>query len=375
MKLARGIKVTLLVLLPMMAFSYVWVSSDSIGVYMKNYGELEIWGPVTPGDTVKQIDRISVLVGTEGPEVFDYYEDADVDVASMLVAEPVFGDMEGFTSINNFYSFNPPDVHVAITAYAWNEAEYVIISLLVTNIGTTPLNARIGLDIISQIEGDYDGIHTWLPETNMIDMTREGENHIGLKFLSHPMTSLSQFVWFSDYSASGQDAALWGWMTTTENDTSAICTNPDDGVVSIPSTDPVAIDADASVELFYSVARGQTQEAVVANIAAAESAYQSIFTVGVDDDLVHPDVFALAQNYPNPFNPSTQIHFSIPEAGHATLNVYNVRGELVSTLTDEWLDEGSHSLQLDASNLASGVYVYTLSQNGNHITRKMTLLK
>jgi len=375
MKLASAIRLSLMVLMPIMVFSNAWVSNDSIGVYMKNYGELEIWGPVIPGDTTKQIDRITLLVGTDGPAVFDYYEDADVDVASMLVADPEFSDMEGFTSINNFYSFLPPDVHAAISIYTWNNTGYAIVSVVVTNIGDDPINARLGLDIISQIAGDYDGVHTWLPESNIVDMSREGENHIGLKFLSHEMTSLSQFIWFSGYSSAGTDADLWSWMNAEEIDTVAICTNPDDGVVSIPATDPIELAANESVELFYCVARGQSQADMVANVEAAETQYHSIFTVDVDEPAQTPFSFALAQNYPNPFNPSTQLSFSLPQAGHTTLNVFNLKGEFMLSLVEGQMAAGSHSVEFDASQLTSGLYIYTLSAGGEQISKKMTLLK
>ncbi|NQV15352.1 T9SS type A sorting domain-containing protein [bacterium] len=375
MKNVKRISTPVLFLLPLLALSQVWVNSDSIGVNMKNYGEIEIWGPMVPGDPVKQVDRITLLVGVDETAVFDYYEDADVDVASMLVAEPLLSDMEGFTSINNYYSFLPPDIHAGISAYAWNNAEYVIIKVAITNIGAAAIDARIGLDIISQIAGDYDGVHTWLPESNIIDMSREGENHIGMKFLSHTMTSLSQFVWFSGYSAAGQDAALWGWMNATEIDTIAICTNPDDGVVSIPSTPPVSINAEESIDFYYCVARGQTLLTMEANIAAAEAAYSSIFTVGVDQTDVQPKDYSLSQNFPNPFNPSTRINFTLPVAGYTSLKVFNLRGELVESMHDGWMAAGSYARTLDGLNLPSGIYVYSLTSAGNQLNKKMTLLR
>ena len=375
MQMFKVMRIPVLILLPLLAFSYVWVSSDSVGVYMKNYGEIEVWGPVTPGDTVKQIDRISVLVGTDAPAVFDYYEDADVDVASMLIVEPALSDMEGFTSINNYYSFAPPDIHAAITVYAWDAAEYVIIKIAATNIGAESMDARIGLDVISQIEGEYDGVHTWLPETNIVDMSRAGENHIGLKFLSHTMTSLSQFVWFSNYSAAGEDAALWGWMSAAEIDTMAICTNPDDGLVSIPSADVGTIAPDESVDFFYCIARGQPEDAMVENVALAETAYSSIFTVGVDDVEITPETFTLSQNYPNPFNPTTQISFTLPVAGQTSIDIYTLRGEHVLNIQNDWMLQGSHSVNFSGAHMPSGIYIYRLTSGSVQIQKKMTLLK
>ncbi|MCK4460515.1 MAG: S8 family peptidase [candidate division Zixibacteria bacterium] len=81
------------------------------------------------------------------------------------------------------------------------------------------------------------------------------------------------------------------------------------------------------------------------------------------------------QNYPNPFNPSTEIRFSLPAASHVKLSVYNIMGQLVTTLTDQRLEAGDHAVEFDGSNVASGVYLYRLQTDASIVTRKMVLLK
>jgi len=89
-----------------------------------------------------------------------------------------------------------------------------------------------------------------------------------------------------------------------------------------------------------------------------------------------PSQIRLAQNFPNPFNPSTQISFSLNRATEVTLSVYDVNGRLVSTLANnKGFAAGTHSLQFDASKLASGVYMYQLKTNAAIITKMMTLIK
>lgn len=71
-----------------------------------------------------------------------------------------------------------------------------------------------------------------------------------------------------------------------------------------------------------------------------------------------PDKFSLAQNYPNPFNPVTNIRFSLPLSGYATLKIYNALGKEVQTLLTSYLTRGNYEYKFDASGLASGTYFY-----------------
>ena len=88
-----------------------------------------------------------------------------------------------------------------------------------------------------------------------------------------------------------------------------------------------------------------------------------------------PGQYALAQNYPNPFNPTTSIEYVIPQAGFVNLSVFNLLGERVAELVNEIMESGNHTIVFDASKFSSGTYIYTLSVNGNVVTKKMTLIK
>lgn len=85
--------------------------------------------------------------------------------------------------------------------------------------------------------------------------------------------------------------------------------------------------------------------------------------------------YALSQNYPNPFNPTTKISFELPMSGYTTLKVYDMLGNEVATLVQNELASGTHSVNFNAANFASGTYVYQLNVNGTRITNKMVLLK
>jgi ligand-binding sensor domain-containing protein len=85
--------------------------------------------------------------------------------------------------------------------------------------------------------------------------------------------------------------------------------------------------------------------------------------------------FVLSQNYPNPFNPTTTIAFDLPKASNVSLKVYNILGEEVATLVSDRLSAGSYSYEWDASNLASGVYLYRLQAGDFVETRKMVVMR
>ncbi|MFN3872826.1 MAG: T9SS type A sorting domain-containing protein [Ignavibacterium sp.] len=85
--------------------------------------------------------------------------------------------------------------------------------------------------------------------------------------------------------------------------------------------------------------------------------------------------FELAQNYPNPFNPSTNIKYSIAERSNVTIKVYDMLGSEVATLVNQVQDAGTHNVVFNAANLASGMYVYTITAGNFTATKKMMLLK
>jgi len=88
-----------------------------------------------------------------------------------------------------------------------------------------------------------------------------------------------------------------------------------------------------------------------------------------------PTEFALYQNYPNPFNPSTEISFSLPEAAHVKLTVFDPLGRSVATLANGSFAAGTHELTFDASGLSNGIYFYQIQAGDFSAVRKMTLLK
>ena len=101
-------------------------------------------------------------------------------------------------------------------------------------------------------------------------------------------------------------------------------------------------------------------------------AYSNIVSVLIGQT---PNSFALSQNYPNPFNPSTKISWQSPVSGWQTLKVYNILGNEVATLVNEFREAGSYEIDFNASQLTSGVYIYKISAGNFSDTKKMILSK
>jgi len=92
-------------------------------------------------------------------------------------------------------------------------------------------------------------------------------------------------------------------------------------------------------------------------------------------ETILPTITELHQNYPNPFNAETQIRYTLAEADHVTLKIYDITGRLVATLVHEVEEAGQHSISWDASDLSSGVYFCKLKTSRLSWVKKMNLLK
>jgi len=96
--------------------------------------------------------------------------------------------------------------------------------------------------------------------------------------------------------------------------------------------------------------------------------------LAIGDEML-PEAFTLKQNYPNPFNPLTQIRYDVNEPGLVTLDLFDIRGAKVKTLINKKQTAGSYEFTFNGSQMASGVYFYTMTSNQLSQTRKFVLMK
>lgn len=99
------------------------------------------------------------------------------------------------------------------------------------------------------------------------------------------------------------------------------------------------------------------------------------FATSVEENGTVPTVFNLDQNYPNPFNPTTIISYSLPEAASVSLKVFDVLGREVQTLVNDVKNAGTYTVEFNANNLPSGVYIYRIETPNYSSVKKMLLIK
>jgi len=321
------------------------------------------------------VDRISVLVGGKENQVFTYNADADVvsGDSSYSIESPQKSDYEIRTSCDNSYSGLPPNVKVNINVYGWNNVNYAIVKMVVTNQETSSLNARFGLEIIPEIDGSYGFETTKLDNAtkSVLINTTATSSRAGLRMLSNPMTTLNTIDWVDSYDTN--DTQMWKWVTTGTLQ-STYTTLSADGIVTFITVDPQPIDTGKTKTYYFAIAYSATESQVITALNNAVTKYNSLITsVKKLNEL--PKQYSLSQNYPNPFNPTTKIKFALPVRNYVSLKVYDVVGRQVAELVKGNMEAGSYSVDFNASNLPSGVYLYNLTAGSTKMSNKMILIK
>ena len=157
-----------------------------------------------------------------------------------------------------------------------------------------------------------------------------------------------------------------------------------DGLLSLAAYGDVATEGDLGLNLvFRSLREIEDSYIDIVDAQVRDDSYRlnSLATPVSVRIQTRPEVYALRNNYPNPFNPETTLKYDLPEAGDVKLEVYNMLGQVVSTLVNEHQAAGRYAIQWDATNdrgqsMSSGVYFYRV-QVGDQFTdiKKMLLLK
>tara|TARA_B100001250_G_scaffold398851_1_gene407593 strand:- start:191 stop:781 length:591 start_codon:yes stop_codon:yes gene_type:complete len=93
------------------------------------------------------------------------------------------------------------------------------------------------------------------------------------------------------------------------------------------------------------------------------------------DNDPRPEQYSLLEVFPNPFNPSTNIYFSLQEYGYIELKLFNISGQELTVLNNDFMSPGKHSIRLDGTKYSSGTYFINLKTNSFATTQKIILVK
>jgi outer membrane protein assembly factor BamB len=231
------------------------------------------------------------------------------------------------------------------------------------------LAAVIQMALIEDQSGDF------IPEILIASFAANGLNCLsgadGSQLWAYPMDFQYGVASMPDIDFDGGDDVITGdqngtFYSISGKDGSLIFSKnyPGDRINSVnvmPS-----IDGNYSFELLAGTKNGK-----VVNLSGGVDTVSTGLTV---NEIV-PEEFQLFQNYPNPFNPNTKIEFKIPEIEIVRLKVFDILGREVTTLINKQMQPGNYTIDFDASELASGIYFYTLNVGENVLIKKMILLK
>jgi hypothetical protein len=228
--------------------------------------------------------------------------------------------------------------------------------------------ATFGLDIIPELNELYgfDSV-TYDSELQIIRFHRGNQVNMGLRLLSAPLTSLYSFEWYDGYSV---DSDYWSWMNSGSLQPQ-YASETADGPVTITGQAAVPVDPGQSFIVYYAFALGNDEAEMLANLEAAHGKYE-LLTVGINE---LANNLMLAKNQPNPFSNYTTISYQIIENGLVSLKVFDANGRVVSTLVNENQVVGNYEIGFDASELAEGIYYYTIESNNQVRTNKMVVVK
>lgn len=349
------------------AYSQADVYLDKINVYVSKYGRIALY---TLPDEIRQLYKMALLVGTGKNSVFDLEYDSDIEESTVELGSSSVADNEIYGSYNNDGSAEPPNILEKLRVYCWKNLNSILVKYTVINRESTEIDAKVGLELIPNLNKQYGGDTVSYNETKKITRIHRGGVNLGYKLLSHELKSLYSFEYYEDYEV---DSSYWNWLNHGSIQKEYI-SDSEEGEVVIMSQASQKIAPNDSVTIYYAVSVGVNEADMLAGIDAVQSKYDKLTSVESDYNNIPTD-FVLDQNYPNPFNPGTRISFSLPHKSNVVLKVFNALGQQVAKLVNETLDAGTHYYNFDASGLASGIYIYSLQTDAGVISKKMTLIK
>ncbi|MCX7878601.1 MAG: S8 family peptidase, partial [Ignavibacteria bacterium] len=260
-------------------------------------------------------------------------------------------------------------------SYAWNNSQdqdYIIIRHVIRNTsGNNITNLHAGIFILFTPNGQTSQNISTVDSVNKIGYTYNTNNtnpYLGIALLSNHTLNFRAYN-ISEITDGFTSAEKWNGLSQR---------------ISVPSlgpglngfvvaAGPININNGDSVVVGFAVVKGNDLNQLIANSGNAKNRFQ---VIGIEQiSAVIPARFSLYQNYPNPFNPNTTIKFDVPLSSDVEISLYDVTGRLVRSLLNQKLEAGTYRLNVELSELPSGVYFYNMRGMNFSETRKMVLIK
>jgi len=304
-----------------------------------------------------------------GPEEFYNIEPITIDTTDDgLIVHLSYG----FPEWTDEYHFLI-DQTVTLSDLSGFETQYVVTNQSMYGVSTIYLVPFMDFDIGDEYEDDGAGSVGNINEPGLVsymyDMDGDGgeaPGYIGIEMFDQ--TS-------HQHVSSFPDDEEWEFLTEDihEEDTQ----EPGD-YMALQITGPFDLDIGESITLTVGAGVGDGLDGMISVLDALHE-----LSIVSGEEAMIPESFALYQNYPNPFNPTTTIEFYLETKSIASLQIYDIKGRLLKTLVSGKLAPGIHSVKWDASNVASGIYIYRFtagdpssnSGQGFVESKKLILLK
>ena len=382
-------------------------------------------GWVYPKDGRNRLYEASLLIAAGPDQVSDGARGADGRVPEQdfealpggelsILTPGAVADQEGYCKFSDGKAPNPLGVEITQTSYVYSDPtcdDFLILQYKVKNttddfienafVGlffdwdiseSSPNDDRVGFDpglsLYYQFDAQNATYLSLLPLSNLPYFSTQIDNAQTI----YDGFSDTEKYWLLTGQVSkkafGELASGVSAVEPEAKDWSALC-----------SSGPIQLAPQQEVAVGFAVVGGGSLQELEENVASARAKYECLCT-GLDDDDDEqdnlPPSFSLAQNYPNPFNPVTSIQYTVGSirtdavdggqrteggfAAHTSLKIYNIRGQLVRTLTEDRQLPGRYQVVWDGTDdagekVASGVYLYRLKVGNGEVTRKMILLK
>jgi len=313
-----------------------------------------------------------------------------VNVTPFQITQPgIVSNQDGSAVFNdNNAGTSKIGIEIKENTYAFTDEandDYIIIKYKVKNTSGSPIsNFYIGYYADWDVgasgasnKADYDAVnklgYMWRNDNNPT-------NYVGISLLEG--TNVNYWAIDNDNTIAGNPWGVYDGFTDVEkfnSISSGIGRQTAGGTAGTDAshsfgTGPYNIPVNGEIYAAFAIVGANSLADLKINAANAKIKYGTSVSVKNETGLI-PDKFALAQNYPNPFNPVTNISFSLPKSSNVTMKVYDVLGNELKTLVNEFKNAGTYNVNFDASSLSSGVYFYKIQAGDFTEVKKLTLVK